>query len=56
MADDIAIGRLITGEEVTLYTDIHVENVIGAHLKLDPAGHYSRRDILNLNHNPTRHD
>lgn len=50
------IAGPVTSEEVTLYADIDVEQVTGAHLKLDPAGHYSRRDILNLQHNATRHD
>lgn len=50
------IAGPVVGEEVTLYADIDVATVIGAHLKLDPAGHYSRRDILSLQHNATRHD
>lgn len=51
-------GKLITGpivgQEAILYANISVEDVIGAHMKLDPAGHYSRRDVLSLQHNKIR--
>lgn len=50
------IAGPVTGDEVTLYADLDVDKVIGAHLKLDPAGHYGRRDVLNLQHNATRYD
>lgn len=50
------IAGPVLGEEVTLYADISVETVIGSHLKLDPAGHYSRRDVLKLDHNKSRLD
>ncbi|MCR9089600.1 MAG: carbon-nitrogen hydrolase family protein [Rhodobacteraceae bacterium] len=54
--DGSVIAGPITGEEVTLYADISLDTVIGAHLKLDPAGHYSRRDVLSLRHNTDRLD
>ncbi|WP_170754300.1 carbon-nitrogen hydrolase family protein [Ruegeria lacuscaerulensis] len=50
------IAGPVTGEEITLYAEIDVDQVIAAHLKLDPAGHYSRRDILSLNHSKQRLD
>jgi nitrilase len=53
--DGSLIAGPVTGQEVILYADISVENVIGAHMKLDPAGHYSRRDVLSLQHNKTRY-
>ena len=46
----------VLGEEVTLYADLSMDAVIGAHMKLDPAGHYSRRDILSLRRNSDRLD
>lgn len=53
-------GALIAGpvlrEETTLFADISVDAVLAAHLKLDPAGHYGRRDVLNLEHNTKRLD
>ncbi|MBT8155114.1 carbon-nitrogen hydrolase family protein [Epibacterium ulvae] len=53
-------GELIVpptlGEERILYADLSMDAVIGAHMKLDPAGHYSRRDLLSLNHNKQRLD
>lgn len=54
--DGKIIAGPVTGEEVTLYADISIETVIGSRLKLDPAGHYSRRDVLSLNHTKTRLD
>ncbi|MBO9412611.1 MULTISPECIES: carbon-nitrogen hydrolase family protein [unclassified Ruegeria] len=50
------IAGPVTGEEITLYAEIDVDQVFAAHLKLDPAGHYSRRDILSLNHSKQRLD
>ncbi|WP_171210230.1 MULTISPECIES: carbon-nitrogen hydrolase family protein [unclassified Ruegeria] len=44
------------GEEVTLFAEIDLDAVTSARLKLDPAGHYSRRDILSLSHNRQRLD
>lgn len=53
-------GRLIAGpvlnEEQILYADIALDAIMGARLKLDPAGHYSRRDVLSLDHNTRRLD
>lgn len=54
--DGTILAGPVTGEEVTLYADIFLDAVIGAHLKLDPAGHYSRRDVLSLHHNRDRLD
>lgn len=52
---DLIVGP-VTGEETILYADISLDAVIGAHLKLDPAGHYSRNDILRLHHDKERRD
>jgi nitrilase len=53
-------GRIIagpvTGEEAILYADLSLDEVLGSHLKLDPAGHYSRGSILSLRHNKERLD
>lgn len=53
-------GRIIAGpvidEECILYADIDRERVMAEHLKLDPAGHYSRNDVLELNVNRKRYD
>ncbi|WP_208539080.1 carbon-nitrogen hydrolase family protein [Algihabitans albus] len=54
--DGTVIAGPVTGEEIILYADISLDDVIGAHLKLDPAGHYSRRDVLSLRHNKDRLD
>ena len=54
--DGALIAGPEVGEETILYAEIDLESVLGAHLKLDPAGHYSRRDILSLNHNKARLD
>ncbi|MEM8731840.1 MAG: carbon-nitrogen hydrolase family protein [Pseudomonadota bacterium] len=54
--DGTVLAGPVTGEEVTLYADVSLDAVIGEHLKLDPAGHYSRRDVLSLNHNADRLD
>lgn len=50
------IAGPVVGEEKTLYADVEVDKVVAAHMKLDPAGHYSRRDILSLDHNKQRLD
>lgn len=44
------------GKEVTLYAEVKLDDILAARLKLDPAGHYSRKDILSLNHDRVRHD
>ncbi|MCP5083978.1 MAG: carbon-nitrogen hydrolase family protein [Alphaproteobacteria bacterium] len=53
-------GKIIAGpvidEECILYADIAKETVLAEHLKLDPAGHYSRNDVLRLNVNRERVD
>ncbi len=46
----------VTDDEVMLYADISTDMVIAARLKLDPAGHYSRPEILRLHHNKERHN
>ncbi|WP_062365154.1 carbon-nitrogen hydrolase family protein [Variovorax paradoxus] len=51
----IIAGPLV-GEEVILYADLSLDDVLGAHLKLDPAGHYSRGSVLSLQHNRDRPD
>jgi len=44
---EVLAGPLV-GEAGILYADLDVERVMGEHLKLDPAGHYSRNDVLSL--------
>lgn len=50
------IAGPVIGEEVILYADLDSTTVTASRLKLDPAGHYSRRDVLSLQHNDTRLD
>lgn len=50
------IAGPVTGEETILYADLSLDEVLGSHLKLDPAGHYSRGEILSLRHNRERLD
>jgi nitrilase len=50
------IAGPVTGEETILYADLSLNEVLGSHLKLDPAGHYSRGDVLSLRHNRERLD
>lgn len=54
--DGSIIAGPVVGEETILYANVSIEAVIGAHLKLDPAGHYSRRDVLRLKHTKKRLD
>ncbi len=54
--DGALIAGPVLGEEQILYADISLEAILGARLKLDPAGHYSRRDVLSLDHNTRRLD
>lgn len=54
--DGSLIAGPATGKEVTLFADVDIDKVIGSHLKLDPAGHYSRRDVLRLVKTTDRHD
>lgn len=53
-------GSVIAGpeinEECILYAEINPDLIIAEHLKLDPAGHYSRNDVLDLRVNSARHD
>ncbi len=53
-------GKIIAGpvidEECILYADFAKEKVMAEHLKLDPAGHYSRNDVLRLEVNRERQD
>ncbi|CAX24326.1 carbon-nitrogen hydrolase family protein [Ancylobacter dichloromethanicus] len=52
----LIIAGPVIGEEKILYADIDVEIVMGEHLKLDPAGHYSRDDVLRLKVNRDRYN
>lgn len=54
--DGSVIAGPIVGEEAILYADITLNTVIGSRLKLDPAGHYSRPELLRLEHNKLRKD
>ena len=54
--DGSVIAGPVTGQETILYADLSMDVVLGAHLKLDPAGHYSRGSILSLEHNRQRLD
>ena len=51
-------GRIVagpvTGEETILYAEVDEEEIFAAHLKLDPAGHYNRPDVLQLTVNQNR--
>lgn len=53
-------GEIIAGpvidEESILYAEVNTDTVVAEHLKLDPAGHYSRNDVLSLEVNRKRHD
>ncbi len=52
--DGAVIAGPLTGEEGILYADVVEERVMGERLKLDPAGHYSRTDVLRLHLNRDR--
>lgn len=53
-------GKIIAGpvvdKECILYADMDRDRIVAEHMKLDPAGHYSRNDVLNLHVNRKRHD
>ena len=53
-------GSIIAGpvldEECILYAEVEEERVMAEHLKRDPAGHYSRTDVLRLHLNRDRLD
>ena len=53
-------GSVIAGprvdDECILYAEVSLDQILGEHLKLDPAGHYSRNDVLSLRVNRKRHD
>ncbi|MEP3276874.1 MAG: carbon-nitrogen hydrolase family protein [Stappiaceae bacterium] len=53
-------GKIIAGpvvdEETILTADIDLDRVLEEHLKLDPAGHYNRGDVLQLTVNRKRLD
>lgn len=48
------IAGPVMGEETILYAEISPAAVIGSRLKLDPAGHYGRPDLLRVEHNKFR--
>lgn len=50
------IAGPVTDDECILYADISKEKIMAEHLKLDPAGHYSRNDVLSLEVNRVRLD
>lgn len=54
--DGSLIAGPITGEEAILYAEISIDTVIRSRLKLDPAGHYARPELLRLEHNKRRYD
>ncbi len=54
--DGTVLAGPITGEETILYADLDPDHVLAAHLKLDPAGHYHRPDVLGLTLNADRLD
>ena len=53
-------GSIIAGprvnDECILYAELNLDNILAEHLKLDPAGHYHRNDVLHLQVNHERHD
>ncbi len=50
------IAGPVTDEECILYAEISKDKVMAEHMKLDPAGHYSRNDVLRLSVNRERLD
>jgi len=46
----------VIGKETILYADVLEDAIMAERLKLDPAGHYSRSDILSLNVNRKRQE
>ena len=48
------IAGPVVGEEAILYAEVDEEEILAAHLKLDPAGHYNRPDVLQLRVNRER--
>ncbi|MEO1230791.1 MAG: carbon-nitrogen hydrolase family protein [Myxococcota bacterium] len=54
--DGTTLAGPVLNEEAILYANIELEQVMAEHLKLDPAGHYSRNDILRLHVNRERID
>lgn len=52
---EIIVPPLI-GQEGILYAELSLDEVVGVHMKLDPAGHYSRRDVLRLERSECRGD
>lgn len=52
---EIVVPPLI-GQEGILYAELSLDEVVGAHMKLDPAGHYSHRDVLRLERSECRGD
>lgn len=53
-------GKIISGpvidEECILYAEVNTSIFMGEHLMLDPAGHYSRNDVLSVNIVRKRYD
>lgn len=54
--DGSALAGAVVGEETILYAEVLVDTVIGARMKLDPAGHYARPELLRLERNRYRRD
>ncbi len=54
--DGSVIAGPVLDEESILYAEVLEERVMGERLRLDPAGHYSRTDVLRLRINRDRLD
>lgn len=54
--DGSVIAGPVIDEESILYAEVLEERVMGERLRLDPAGHYSRTDVLRLRINRDRLD
>lgn len=54
--DGTILSSVDEGEETILYSEVSVDTVVGARMKLDPAGHYARPELLRLECNRYRRD